>query len=286
MRARLNLRRFPFYRDRLDKRGEPAPWTLAELEAFGAAHRDDPYAGRVVPRSSAQVSLQLEATAEPPLWAALNSPELDHWAGVVARMWSRWGAPSGETIAFFEYGSSPLVLLASSGYVAHLRRGAADRLGLSAICNDGVATMAPRMASIVANVKPSMLMLRRELAAPFVAALDAGGVTLRGRIRWIGLSEVEGAPPAAETERLHSTFGVPVYRVLRSDTAYLLAGECAGCRMFHLDRQYEARAIDGGELAITARFARACPAVNANIGAARLIDPGCKLEPGAYRIEY
>jgi hypothetical protein len=282
----LNLKRFPFYRERLDAHGEPAPWTPADLEAFGAAHPEDPYAGRVIQRTACRVSLQLEATAEPPVWAALNAPELDHWAGVVARMWSHWGAAAGETIAFFEYGSSPLVLLASSGYVGYLRRGAAERLGLAAICNDGVATMAPRMASIVQSVKPAMLMLRRELAAPFASALDASGVTLAGRIRWIGLCEVEGAAPIAEAQRLASTFGVPVFRVLRSDAAYLLAAECAQCRRFHLDRQYVARAVGRGEIAITARFARTCPAVNANIGTARLVEPGCHLEPKAYRIEY
>ncbi len=285
MSAPLNLGQFPFYRDRLDVRGEPAPWTLDDLEAFAGAHPDDPYAGRVIPKSRTQISLQLEATAEPPVWTALNSPELDHWAGVIARMWSRWGTAAGETIAFFEYGSNPLVLLASSGYVGYLRRGAADRLGLAAICNDGVATMAPRMASIVANVKPSMLIIRRELAAPFAAALDASGATLRG-IRWIGLTEVEGAPPVIETERLRSMFRVPVHRILRCDAAYLLAGECSECGTFHLDREYQACTGGRGEIAITARFARTCPAVNSNIGAARLIEPGCKLEPDVYRIEH
>ena len=282
--AELNLKRSAFYRERLDARGEPAPWTLGDLEAFGAAHRDDPYAGRVLGKSPCKVSLQLEATGEPPIWARLNAPELDRWAGVLARMWSRWGTTPGETIAFFEYGSSPLVLLASSGYVGYLKRGAADRLGLAAICNDGVASMAARMVSIVEHVKPTMLMLRRELASPFAAALDASGVTLAGHIRWAALCEVEGASPATEAARVAEALGVPVYRVFRSDAAYLLAGECPECRKFHLDREYRARAV-GDEIVVTARFARACPAVNANIGAARLIDGGCNAAPHAQRID-
>jgi phenylacetate-coenzyme A ligase PaaK-like adenylate-forming protein len=279
-----NLRRLPFYRERLDARGEPTPWTLDDLETFGAEHPDDPYAGRVPGKSKCQVSLQLEATGDPPIWAGLNGPELDRWAGVLARMWSRWGTAPGETIAFFEYGSSPLVLLASSGYVGYLRRGAADRLALSAICNDGVATMAARMVSIVESVRPSMLILRRELAQPLAAALDASGVSLGGRVRWIALSEVDGAPPAAEAERYASILQIPVYRVFRSDAAYLLAGECAQCKMFHLDREYRARPL-GDDIAITARFARTCPAINANIGSARLIEAGCATEPRAQRIE-
>jgi hypothetical protein len=280
----LSLKRLPFYRERLDARGAPAPWTLTDLESFAAKHPEDPYAGRVAGNTRCQVSLQLEATAEPPVWAGLKSPELDDWAGVVARMWSRWGTAAGETIAFFEYGSSPLVLLASSGYVGYLKRGAADRLGLAAICNDGVASMAARMASIVENVKPSMLIVRRELATPFVAALDAAGVSLAGHIKWIALCEVEGAPPAAEVGRLAAALQTPVYRVFRSDAAYLLAGECPQCGKFHLDRQYRALAA-GREVVVTARFARTCPAVNANVGAARLIEPGCGAEPRAQRIE-
>src|SRR5690349_4779398 len=197
----LNLRRFPFYRERLDG-ARPEPWTLADLEEFAAAHPKDPYAGRVTRKSPAEVSIQLEATGEPPVWAGLSAAELNRWARVVARMWSRWGVAAGETIAFFEYGSSPLVLLASSGYVGYLKRGAAEILGLSSICNDGVATMAPRMVSIVEQVRPAMLVLRRELAAPLLSALESSGVTMKDRVRWIGLTEVEGAPPASEAERL------------------------------------------------------------------------------------
>lgn len=280
----LNLRRFPFYRERLD-RAEPAPWTLTDLEAFAAVHPKDPYAGRVIRKSPSEVSLQLEATGEPPVWVALNAAELSRWARVVARMWSRWGVAAGETIAFFEYGSSPLVLLASSGYVGYLRRGAAEILGLSAICNDGVATMAPRMVSIVEQVRPSMLILRRELASPFLTAIESSSVAMKGIVRWVGLTEVEGAPPAAEAERLSSALGVPVHRIFRADAAFMLAGECPKCRAFHVDREYQASATDNGEVAITAKFAETCPVVNYSIGTARVIEGGCAIEPEAARIE-
>jgi hypothetical protein len=284
MSPALNLKRFPFYCDRLDG-GEPAPWTLADLEAFAAAHPDDPYAGRAIGKSRSEVSLQLEATSEPPVWAALSANELSRWARAVARMWARWGVAAGETIAFFEYGSSPLVLLASSGYVGYLRRGAAEILGLAAICNDGVATMAPRMVSIVEQVRPSMLILRRELASPFLAALESSGLATRERVRWIGLTAVEGAPPVSDADRLSSALGVPVHRILRADAAYMLAGECLKCRAFHLDREYNASERDCGEVAISAKFAKTCPAVNYNIGSARLHAGGCAIEPKALRIE-
>src|SRR5271166_5639299 len=142
MPSPLNLAAYRFYRARIGPDTKPIPWGLAELEAFAATDSRDPFAGRVRDGLAPKVSLQLEATTDPSIWIALDPPELDRWAGVVERMWKRWGTVPGEAIAFFDYGSSPLVLLASSGYVAYLRRGAAERLGLTAICNDGVAAMA------------------------------------------------------------------------------------------------------------------------------------------------
>ncbi len=280
-----DLADYPFYRDRLDAGGRPRPWTLADLEAYAVAHRDDPYAGRVATGSAPSVSLQIEATGEPPIWTALNPPELDRWAEVVARMWSLWGATAGEAIAFFDYGSSPLVLLASGGYVGYLRRGAAERLGLVAICNDGVATMAPRMVGIVQTVKPTMLVVRRDLIAPFASALETTGVSLADTARWIAISEVEGTVTRQQAESASAALGVRVNRILRCDGAFLLAGECPQCGCFHLDSRYRAEQLPSDEVAITTRFATTCPAVRYNLGTASLAGAGCSLEPGAQRIE-
>lgn len=279
-----NLDRYPFYRERMGADGVPAPWTLADLETFRAAHPDDPFAGRVL-SSGAKLSIQFEATGEPPIWGALNPPEADEWAGALARMWARWGANPGEAIAFFDYGSSPLVLLASSGYVGYLRHGAAERLGLTAICNDGVATMAPRMVTIIEAVHPSMLIIRRDLAAPLISALESAGLSLAGRIRWVAVSEVDGTLTRAEADRIASALGVPVFRIFRSDPAFLLAGECPDCRAFHLDRVYRAEALDSGEIAISTAFSRSCPAVRYNAGAARILGRGCALDPKSERME-
>lgn len=284
--ARANdLAEYRFYRERLGADSQPRPWALADLEDFAASNSTDPFAGRVRDGLAPKFALQLEATAEPSIWIALEPPELDRWAGVIERMWKRWGTSPGETIAFFEYGSSPLVLLASSGYVGYLRRGAAERLGLTTICNDGVAAMASRMVAIVETLKPSMLIVRRDLAVPFAMALEAAGVNLADRVRWIAISEVEGAISRAEAEQISARLGVPVWRILRSDAAFLVAGECPGCREFHLDKAYRAESLASGHVAITARFASACPAVRFDIGTGRLLLGGCVLEPSAQRIE-
>lgn len=274
-----------FYRERTDGEGRLRPWSLADLEDFAATHPNDPFAGRLRDGFAAKFALQLEATENPPIWIALEPPELDRWAGVIERMWTRWGIARGETIAFFEYGSSPLVLLASSGYVGYLRRGAADRLGLTTICNDGVAAMAGRMVAIVETLRPSMLILRRDLAVPFATALEAAGVNLADRVRWLAIAEVEGAVARAEAAQLSVRFGVPLWRILRSDAAFFLAGECPGCRAFHLDKEYRADTLASGHVAITTRFAEACPAVRFDIGTAMLLQGGCAIEPRAQRLE-
>lgn len=274
-----------FYRERLGADARPKPWGLADLETFASVDLSDPFAGRVRPGLAPKFSLQLEATADPSIAIALDPPELDRWAGVMERMWKRWGTAPGETIAFFEYGSSPLVLLASSGYVGYLRRGAAERLGLTAICNDGVAAMAGRMVSIVETLEPSMLIVRRDLVMPFASALEASDTKLANRVRWVAVSEVEGSTSRREAEQISARLGVMVWRILRSDAAFLIAGECAGCRTFHLDREYSAESLPSGHVAITTRFARTCPAVRFDIGMGTLIDGGCPLEPRAQRVE-
>jgi hypothetical protein len=285
MATSRDLSAYPFYNRRTGAGGKPAPWGLAELEAYAADHHGDPFAGRVSAGKTPGFALQLEASGSPSIWIGLDPPELDRWAGVIERMWKRWGTGPGETIAFFDYGSSPLVLLASSGYVGYLRRGAAERLGLSAICNDGVAAMADRMVRIVETLRPSMMVLRRDLVMPFAAALEAAGVSLVSCLRWAAVSEVEGGLSSAEADQFAQRLGVRVWRIFRADAAFLLAGECPACRTFHLDREYTAQTLGSNHVAVSTRFAKTCPAIAYDIGVATLKNGGCALEPRAQRIE-
>jgi len=130
-----------------------------------------------------------------------------------------------------------------------------------------------------------MLILRRDLTMPFAMALEAAGVNLAARTRWVAISEVEGSISRAEADRMSTRLGVPVWRILRSDAVFLLAGECPDCRAFHLDREYRAESLASGHVAITARFANACPAVRFDIGTATLLNGGCAREPRAQRLE-
>jgi phenylacetate-coenzyme A ligase PaaK-like adenylate-forming protein len=281
----LDLRDFPFYRSRLDARGVPEPWSLDDLEDYAAAH-DDPFAGRVRGGRQPAVALQIEATSEPPVWAALDPPELNAWADVVSRLWLRFGLGADETIAFFDYGSNPCVLLSSSIYVSHLRRGAATRLGAHTICNDGVASMTTRMLVILENVRPAALVVRRDLIAPLTEALATQGQRGEKSVRWAAVSEVEGAAPTKDADRLADALGVPVRRLGRADAAFFVAGDCPECGQFHLDRSYRAESIEGGEIVLSAPFVGGCPAVRYRLGRAELLPAGCPLERKAARLAW
>jgi hypothetical protein len=274
----------PFFRARAEPSGRIRPWTLEDLEEF-ARHTGDPFAGRLAAGHSPRVSLQIEATDDPPVWIGLDSGELSSWAGGIARLWARFGLERGETIAFFDYGSCPLVLLASSSFVPYVGRGAAERLGLTAVCNDGVAAMAERMVSIVEHLRPSALCLRRDVLGPFSEALRRRGVSLRS-VRWAAIAESEGWPARAEAERFSAEWGVSVRRILRADAACCLAGDCDACGLFHLDRRlYWVEPGDDRERVLLAnRFVRTCPTVAYDLGPGEIRRGGCPREPGALRV--
>jgi hypothetical protein len=280
-----DLRDFAFYRPRLDERGAPAPWSLEDLEDHAAKH-DDPFGGRIRPGARPPVALQIEMTSEPPVWSGLRPRELGAWAGIVSRLWRRFGLEAGQAIAFFDYGSNPCVLLSSSIYVAHLRRGAATDLGAHVICNDGVASMTARLLVILDTVRPAALVVRRDLVAPLADAIATQGRRGEGALRWAAVAEVEGAPSAREVERLRDSLGVPVRRLLRADAAFLVSGDCAACGFFHVDRAYRLERLAESQVGVTARFAAECPAVRYRLGTAEIVAPGCPSEPAARRLAW
>lgn len=283
----LALETRPFYAARLDSRGRPAPWSLEDLEDFASA-RGDAFAGRLDPEAPPPaLSLQLESCDDPPLWLGLSARELGAWSRALEAIWARYGIGRRERIAIFDYGSSPLVLLASASFTPHLRRGAAERLGVGVICNDGVAALAERMLEIVEQLRPAALVLRRDVLAPLGALLDSSGVSLAGSCRWLAVTEPDGAPDADEVARWSESWGVPAHRILRADAGCVLAGECAGCGAFHLpQRLYGVEATREGDAIVTTRFARVCPSVRQRIDGAARAPGSCPEEPRASRLRW
>ena len=76
----------------------------------------------------------------------------------------------------------------------------------------------------------------------------------------------------------------PPTRVLRADAAFLLAGECPECGLFHLDRVYRAESLPANEVAVTTAFARICPAFRYNLCVDRIDRAGMPARAGAQRI--
>lgn len=282
----------PFYDARLDPAGGTATWTLDDLCEF-AAEVGDPYGGRLTggPFDPAAerlppFSLQLEA-GEPPVWVGLDGGELAQWATALERLLARWGVTAGDTVGFYEYGSSPLVLLSAGSYVPGLGRGATDRLGADMFCNDGMGNMALRMAEAIRVVRPSAMVVRADVAAPLTEALEMSGVWLPDVLRWAAITVPDGAPFPGDVARWSERWGLPVRRILRADAAFLLAGDCAACGLFHIDADcYDLEPLPDGEVAVTTGFATTTPAVRYNLGLAERMAPGCPEEPGAPRLRW
>jgi hypothetical protein len=287
----------PFYDARPDPAGGTAAWTLDDLCDFAAA-AGDPYGGRLAGDPFAistegraadrlpPFSLQLEA-GEPPVWVGLDPGELSRWATALERLLARWGVAAGDTVGFYEYGSSPLVLLSAGSYVPGLGRGATDRLGADMFCNDGMGNMALRMAEAVRVVRPAAMVVRADVAAPLTEALEMSGVWLPDVLRWVAITVPDGAPFPGDVARWSERWGLPVRRILRADAAFLVAGDCPACDLFHVDGElYDLEPLPGGETAVTTRFAATTPAVRYSLGPAEPVEPGCPAEPDALRLRW
>jgi hypothetical protein len=284
----------PFYDARPDPGdpGRPAPWILDDLCDFAAA-TGDPYGGRRAagPPSGAggalpPFSLQLEA-GEPPVWVGLAPPELAQWSVALERILARWGVGAGDTVGFYDYGSSPLVLLSAGSYVPGLGAGATDRLGADMFCNDGMGNMALRMAEAVRVVRPAALVVRADVAAPFTEALEMSGVVLGDALRWVAVTVPDGAPFPGDVARWSDRWGLAVRQFLRADAAFLVAGDCAACGLFHVDADsYSLEPLPAGEVAVTTRFATTTPAVRHCLGPAEVVGAGCAEEPAAVRLRW
>ncbi|HZQ78825.1 MAG TPA: hypothetical protein VFE55_15935 [Acidimicrobiia bacterium] len=221
------------------------------------------------------------------MWVGLGPDELVQWSVALERVLARWGVDAGDTVGFYDYGSSPLVLLSAGSYVPGLGAGATDRLGADMFCNDGMGNMALRMAEAVRVVGPAALVVRTDVAAPFTEALEMSGVVLGDVLRWAAVTVPDGAPFPGDVDRWSERWGLPVRRVLRADAAFLVAGDCAACGLFHVDGGlYTLEQLPSGEVAVTTRFATTTPAVRYCLGAAEVVDAGCPEERAAPRLRW
>jgi phenylacetate-coenzyme A ligase PaaK-like adenylate-forming protein len=272
------------------------PFTLEELVEERSAS-GDPYASRWCEKKRPLLTFQLEYDTEPRLYLPLDRSALKGYAEALTRCWSLLGLESGDRVAIFDYGTSPLTYLASASYSPYLGRGAAETLGCLPICNDGVANMSQRAVEILKFIRPRILFLRSDRLQPFLYQAEAAAVRFSDYLRAVVVTESEGVLSRAEQTRFEERLGVPLYRMLRIDVAMFLAVECPHCRFVHAwpDLYFvENRHGDNEEtiegnvrspLLITNWFALGCPTLR-YLSQVRgsLVAPGCSRGPQDQRI--
>ncbi len=196
-------------------------------------------------RQTERFIVQLEYDAEPPIYVVLGRRELGHYARALTKCWSLLGLHSGDRVAIFDFGTSPLTYLASSLYTSYLDRGAADWLGCVPICNDGVAQMSRRAVDIVRFVRPRLMFIRADCIHPFIQAVNQQGLRLKEYIGGLVVAENEGVTLRDTHQNYEATLGVPVYRLLRADATLFLGVECPQCHLLHSwNSHYQIEVLD------------------------------------------
>jgi phenylacetate-coenzyme A ligase PaaK-like adenylate-forming protein len=185
---------------------------------------DDLFAGRRDPLADASCILQ--AGDGLPLYLALTREDVAAAARALASCWRLAGVRKGDGVLIYDYGTSPLTLFASWAYIPGLPRGAADLLGATPICNDGMPEFAARALHVLRYFRPRVMFVDAELMAVLVMRASEEREPLS---RWTDLlvvsSEEEGIT-AAQKAAWSEALGVPMRSLLRAGSALFFAGEC------------------------------------------------------------
>jgi phenylacetate-CoA ligase len=132
----------------------------------------------------------------------LSREQLDAYAGELAGVWAELGVGAGDRVAIYDYGSSPLAYLASRAFAPHLERGAAERLGATALCVDGLPDNAKRFAHVLRHFRPGFAFVRADLVPLLVCGPTAVAAELRAARLVVSADEdAPGPRQRAEWER-------------------------------------------------------------------------------------
>jgi phenylacetate-coenzyme A ligase PaaK-like adenylate-forming protein len=207
------------------------------------AESGDAFGGRRDPRIEPVVFLQVAESL--PVYWGLRSADLDLTAQALAAVWHYLGIERGSTVAFFEYASAPVVAFASAPYLPHLGAGAADLLGCTAICNDGLPELADRCVHLLEYCRPSTLFVAAEAVEALIAALRPE--TPRPALVVVSSDDTVGT--AAQLDDWQHRLGAPLTQLWRSDPALLFAPACRESRgVFHPPPQHLVESLEvGGE---------------------------------------
>lgn len=262
--------------------------TLEELVEERVRSRD-PYSLRWCSNRTPLVAFQLEYDIDPALYLGLDRVGLRGYAEALRRCWSLLGLGKGDTVAIFDYGTSPVSYLASSTFTPYLGQGAADALGCLPVCNDGLANLSQRAVEILKFARPRVLFVRTDCLEPLAMEIERQLLRLADYTKALVVTENEGLPSKRDQNAYEMRLGVPVYRLLRIDVAMFLAMECPECRLLHSwqDLYFVESVADGLDksLVVTNRFAKACPTVRYLSQVRASLEPaGCPRGPKDNRI--
>jgi phenylacetate-coenzyme A ligase PaaK-like adenylate-forming protein len=262
--------------------------TLGELIAE-RIRSGDPYSSRWCSDRIPLVVFQLEYDIESAIYLGLDRVSLRGYAEALRRCWSLLGLGKGDTVAIFDFGTSPISYLASSTFTPYLGQGAADALECLPVCNDGVANMSQRAVEILRYVRPRVLFVRTDCLEPLAMEIERQLLPLADYTKALVVAENEGLPSKRDQNTYERRLGVPVYRLLRIDAAMFLAMECPECRLLHSWKDlYFVESVDDGvdrSLVITNWFAKACPTVRYLSQVRASLEPtGCPKGPNDNRI--
>lgn len=257
----------------------------------------DPYSLRWCSNKSPLIVFQLEYDMESALYLGFDRATLRGYAETLRRCWALLGLTKGDTVAIFDYGTSPISYLASSTFTPYLRQGAADVLGCLPICNDGTSNMSRRAVEILRFVRPRVLFIRTDCLQPLTMEIQRQNLRLADYTTALVVTENEGLLLKSDQKALEHRLGVPVYRLLRIDVAMFMAVECPDCRLLHCwqDLYLVESVADGFEepsgecrensLVVTNWFAKACPTIRYQSQIKGSLEPtGCPRGPQDYRI--
>lgn len=270
---------------------------MMRLEELISARVEDPFSQRWCGKDkSPLVAVQAEYDADLPLYLGFDRQGLQSYARALTHGWSLLGLESGDRVAIFDYGPSPISYLASSVFTPYLSRGAADILGCLPVCNDGVANLTPRAVEILKFVRPKVMFVRSDCLAPLITEINRQLPHPADYVAALVVAENEGLLSRETLTAWERQLAIPVYRLLRIDIAMFLAAECPECRLLHCppdlyyvesvaDSDQLAEQAGNARLAVTNRFTASCPSIRYLSGVkASIVTPGCPRAPRDVRI--
>lgn len=283
--------RAPLYRSRMSAQtgagGQLASWPPIDLESIlrCQAESDDPFGGRRDPRRRARAILQVGDGL--PLYWALGRQDMAGAAAALAHCWRQLGIGAGDRLAVYDYGTSPLALFASASYLPYLRAGAAEIIGCTPICNDGLPELASRALHLLKYVRPKAMFVNAEAMEALLAQAVRSSSHLDDLTCTIIVSADEQPVPRRQLARWTRRLGLPVRQLLRVDAALFFAAPCPVSDAHHASSAHylaevlseEGRqpltAGEAGLLTVTNLFVRTCPAIRyvTDLRAALAADP-------------